>query len=76
MMRSLLLSLISISYEALLIVLPGLVFGVLFFVYFAGNWWIGFLVFILFSIYVIVVSSLKDKLLKYISKDGNKNDQI
>lgn len=68
-------SLIAASFEAVFVVLPGLLLAITLLMSFAGPWygWVG--IGLLFCIYVIVMESLKDKILHYFDPpDGKPHD--
>lgn len=58
-------TLIAASFEAVFIILPGLVFAIVLLMSFAGPWygWIG--IGLLFCGYAVIMESLKDKILNY-----------
>ncbi|WP_298261826.1 hypothetical protein [uncultured Litoreibacter sp.] len=65
MIRRAIGALIAASFEAVFIILPGLIFAIVLLISFAGPWygWVG--IGLLFGGYAIIMESLKDKILHY-----------
>ncbi|MCF6446137.1 hypothetical protein [Nereida sp. MMG025] len=65
MIKRLIGSFIAASFEAVFIVLPGLALAIFLLMSFAGPWYMWMGVGLFFCIYVVVMESLKDRIIHY-----------